>query len=64
MGTSSSSNGPNGRVSFDPPWLDDIEIPQSIDGAQPDGQENDEPRQSDEQTELPPQGLEAPIRRF
>lgn len=27
MGTSVSSNGPHGGVSFDPPWLDDIEIP-------------------------------------
>lgn len=64
MGTSASSNGPNGRVSFDPPWLDDIEIPQPIDEAQPNGQEEDEPGQSDDQTEPPSQGLLAPLRRF
>ncbi|KAF0092544.1 MAG: hypothetical protein FD141_728 [Fusobacteria bacterium] len=29
MGTSTSSNGPNGGVSFDPPWLDEIEMPGS-----------------------------------
>lgn len=27
MGTSASSNGPGAGVSFDPPWLDDIDIP-------------------------------------
>jgi len=30
MGTSSSSNGPGSGVSLDPPWLDDIEIPNII----------------------------------
>lgn len=29
MGTSASSNGPGAGVSFDPPWLDDIDIPNS-----------------------------------
>ena len=27
MGTSASSNGPGAGVSFDPPWLDDVEVP-------------------------------------
>ncbi|MCQ2499041.1 MAG: hypothetical protein MJ133_08650 [Lachnospiraceae bacterium] len=27
MGTSASSNGPGSGVSFDPPWLDDVEVP-------------------------------------
>lgn len=30
MGTSSSSNGPGSGVSLDPPWLEDIEIPNII----------------------------------
>ena len=29
MGTSASSKGPGSGVSFDPPWLDDIELPYS-----------------------------------
>lgn len=64
MGTSASSNGPGGRVPFDPPWLDDIEFPQSIDEEQTNGQENDESRQSDDQTEPFPQSQVAPLRRF
>ena len=27
MGTSASSKGPGAGVSFDPPWLDDIDVP-------------------------------------
>lgn len=27
MGTSASSNGPGAGVSFDPPWLDEVEVP-------------------------------------
>ena len=27
MGTSASSKGPGSGVSFDPPWLDDVEVP-------------------------------------
>lgn len=38
MGTSASSNGPGSGVSFDPPWLDDIETPTPGDGPLPDDQ--------------------------
>ena len=27
MGTSASSKGPGAGVSFDPPWLDEIDVP-------------------------------------
>lgn len=64
MGTSASSNGPNSRVPFDPPWLDDIEFPGSIGDAQPDGQEDNDPRNPDGNTELLPQPQFAPLRRF
>lgn len=64
MGTSASSNGPYGRVPFDPPWLDDVEIPESDDVSPSDGEEDDEPRPPDDQTEPPPQSSFAPLRRF
>jgi len=47
MGTSASSDGPGSGVSFDPPWLDDVELPnteQSPDGQQPpDGEKQPTP---------------------
>ncbi|MCY4000908.1 MAG: hypothetical protein OXF84_08915 [Bacteroidetes bacterium] len=65
MGTSVSSGGPNSQVSFDPPWLDDIEIPTKedspvTDGHLPvDGDSNDE----DSLTSLEPSDI-APNARF
>lgn len=54
MGTSASSNGPNKGVPFDPPWLDDIELP--ITENTPDNQENP--------TDQAAQPSIAPARRF
>lgn len=61
MGTSASSNGPNGGVSFDPPWLDDIEIPGHV--TQPDSQNENGPNTQEEQEE-PSRAHIAPQRRF
>ena len=61
MGTSASSNGPHGGVSFDPPWLDDIEIPgNKVDTDLPN--END-PHTQEEQID-PSKVNIAPPRRF
>lgn len=62
MGTSASSNGPNSGVPFDPPWLDDIKIPQ--DENQPDSQNEDTDDTQDDQTNQPIQPPVAPPRRF
>ncbi|MEL7569692.1 MAG: Qat anti-phage system associated protein QatB [Eubacteriaceae bacterium] len=59
MGTSASSNGPLGGVSFDPPWLDDIEIPSHA--TQPDPQNDPS---NDVQEEPTTQDIVAPQRRF
>ena len=51
MGTSASSTGPGAGVSFDPPWLDDIDIP----NHQKPNEINDNPKQneSDKETDMP-----------
>jgi len=61
MGTSGSSDGPVGGVPFDPPWLDDIETPQSGNDQQPDDQGPDNGDSGNGQPELPEL---APPRRF
>jgi len=61
MGTSASSNGPNGGVSFDPPWLDDIEIPGS--SMPPDSPNENAPNLPDEHID-PSKDSIAPPRRF
>lgn len=64
MGTSASSTGPVGGVPFDPPWLDDIELPVLGDISQL----NDNTPQNDsedDQHPSPSQPMEiAPPRRF
>lgn len=62
MGTSASSNGPNSGVPFDPPWLDDIKIPQ--DESQSDSQNEDTDDSQDNQTNQQIQLPVAPPRRF
>jgi len=57
MGTSGSSNGPGAGVPFDPPWLDDIEIPTPGDGPPPDDQKPDDADPVNGKSEPP---LEAP----
>ncbi len=42
MGTSGSSTGPGPGVPFDPPWLDDIEMPTPGDAPPPDDQDGDQ----------------------
>ncbi len=69
MGTSGSSTGPGPGVSFDPPWLDDIESPSTGDGPQPDDQNDDQrPDDADSdngQPEPPPKPPDvAPPARF
>lgn len=61
MGTSASSNGPNGGVSFDPPWLDNIEIPGSP--TPPDSSKENIPNLPDENIEPSKESI-APPRRF
>lgn len=62
MGTSASSSGPGGGVSFDPPWLDEIESPQT-DATQHDDQGNDGVEGTD-QNDNQPKLVIAPPRRF
>jgi len=62
MGTSGSSNGPSSGVPFDPPWLDDIELPQPGDGNSQDDQMPNDTEPGDEQPANPPEV--APPRRF
>ena len=69
MGTSASSGGPGGGVPFDPPWLDDISLPQPGGGSQPDDQEagdggsgDGQPAPTTEPPHKPP--YVAPPRRF
>lgn len=69
MGTSGSSDGPSGGVSFDPPWLDDIALPQPGEGVQDDDQGNGDGDPGSNQPEQPPQPPAkppelAPPRRF
>jgi hypothetical protein len=62
MGTSASSSGPGGGVSFDPPWLDEIESPQTnVTGH--DDQGNDGVEGTD-QSDNQPKPEVAPPRRF
>lgn len=42
MGTSTSSSGPVGGVSFDPPWLDQLSDPLGNEGDEPDSAEPEE----------------------
>ncbi len=39
MGTSASHGGPKSGVSFDPPWLDEIDNPETLDAPEQDPQE-------------------------
>lgn len=57
MGTSTSSNGPAGGVSFDPPWLDDIAFPIGGDISQPD---SNSPIEDSEENEQPPSSQPSP----
>jgi len=59
MGTSASSNGPGGGVPFDPPWLDDIALPQPGDA---DLGSNQSEQPSQPPPAIPPEL--APPRRF
>jgi hypothetical protein len=43
MGTSASNKGAKSGVSFDPPWLDDIDVPNSPSESQPDEQQTQSP---------------------
>jgi hypothetical protein len=43
MGTSASHKGAKSGVSFDPPWLDDIDVPNSPSEPQPDKKPTEEP---------------------
>ncbi|MCY3628864.1 MAG: hypothetical protein OXG94_02500 [Bacteroidetes bacterium] len=70
MGTSAPSSGPNSKVPFDPPWLDDIEIPPLGDGPPPDDQKpgdadlgNDQPQPSPEPPEVAPRARFGAARR-
>ena len=68
MGTSGSSTGPGPGVSFDPPWLDDIEIPAPGDSPPPDDQNCDQkPDDFNTDTDQPqppltPHGVAPPAR--
>jgi hypothetical protein len=69
MGTSASSNGPGKGVPFDPPWLDDIELPQPDNTVKPEDQEigDSDPvnNQPERQHQFPTVPLElAPSARF
>ena len=65
MGTSGSSNGPGPGVSFDPPWLDDIETPTPGDGPPPVDQKPGDVDSDNEQPQpLPKPPDVAPRARF
>ena len=61
MGTSGSSDGPVGGVSFDPPWLNDIETPQPGGDQQADDQGLDDGDSGDGQPK-PPEEVAPPGR--
>jgi len=65
VGTSGSSSGPGSGVSFDPPWLDDIDTPQVGDGQtqddeSPAAQDPEDPQAEQGQSELPPDAHDSP----
>ena len=65
MGTSALNNGPGRGVSFDPPWLDDIEMPTPGDGPPPDDQKPDDADSDNGQPQPPPKPPDvAPRARF
>lgn len=66
MGTSASSSGPGSGVSFDPPWLDDIEIPSldKQDDAESDELDSDNDNSRPESADALKIEPLAPSRRF